>query len=303
LSNRYLKTKTQFTRCSNHAALQPQLKTKTMKKPFKILGYLLLTLAFTLGVIFLVAWRSPKYYTPQQAVTAPYLPFAQYTGDHDRPFVITKGNVVIFGAEHTKDPRDPQLARLEKSWKNLQPTVALVEGRLGFLLPGLMDPVASLGEGGKVKALALRSDIPLYNWDLSKEALAERLQKHFSREQIALAQILNPYFSQLRFGKPSDPAAYLEPYFKRAAFVGLQDSIRTVEDIDRIWKGYFPRIDWRDVSDEQALPGYLADLMAMGNDLRNQQLISVVKELTGKGERVFLVCGSSHAYCVQPAFQ
>lgn len=165
-----------------------------------------------------------------------------------------------------------------------------------------MDPVENLGEGGKVKELAQRDDVPIYTWDLTKEELAKQMQGHFSKEQIAIAQILNPYFGTLRHGKPSSPEAFIEEYLKRAANVGLQDSIKTVQDVDRIWKKYFPAIDWRNVSDESPLPGYLSEMMTYTNDLRNQQLAAVVKELTAKGERVFLICGSSHAVCVAPVF-
>jgi hypothetical protein len=166
-----------------------------------------------------------------------------------------------------------------------------------------MDPVKHLGEGGKVKELAAKDGIPIYNWDLSKEALANELQQTFSREQIALAQILNPYFGNLRFGKPSSPEAFIEPYLKRAAYVGLESRFQNVDDIDKAWKRYFPGLDWRDVSDETRLPGYLGNLMEAGNNLRNQHLVNAVKELTAKGERVFVICGSSHAVCVEPAFR
>jgi hypothetical protein len=128
------------------------------------------------------------------------------------------------------------------------------------------------------------------------------MQEKFSREQIAVAQILNPYFGNMRFGKPSDPESFISPYVKRAANVGLESEIKTVDDVDRIWKKYFPSIEWRHVSDEYTLPGYLGEMMAFSNDLRNQQLIDAIKELTAKGERVFVICGSSHAVCVKPAF-
>jgi hypothetical protein len=39
--------------------------------------------------------------------------------------------------------------------------VALVEGRLGFLLPGFMDPVAAYGETGAVAALARADGLPV----------------------------------------------------------------------------------------------------------------------------------------------
>jgi hypothetical protein len=254
--------------------------------------------------VFFVAWKSPKYFVVgQKHAAASIIPFKNYNPEHARPYIVNKPGLVVFGAEHTRDPNHPQIARLEQDWNRLQPTIALVEGRLGFLLPGLMDPVKELGEGGKVAQMAKKAGIPLYNWDLSKEELASGLQQHFSREQIALYQILNPYFSQVRFGKPAEETTFLEPYFKRAAFVGLQDSIKTIADIDRAWRKHFPAIDWRNVSDETTLPGYLDDMMAVTNDLRNQQLVAAVKELMAKGEKVFVVCGSSHAVCVAPAFK
>ena len=275
-----------------------------MKKLLRISAWILGSTVLLLGLVFIIAWKSPKYYKIEKtsSLSQLYVPFRNYTGEYSRPFVIETTNAIIFGAEHTRDPKHAEIRLIEEKWKTIKPTIALVEGRLGFLLPMVMDPVENLGEGGKVKELAQKDDVPVYNWDLSKEELAAGLQKKYSKEQIALAQILQPYFSQVRFGKP-DAEEFLKPFFKRAAYVGLQDSIKTVQDIDRTWEKYFSDKDWRNVSDEHELPGYLNPMMADVNDLRNQQLISVVNELTGRGEKVFLICGSSHAWCVQPAFK
>jgi len=278
------------------------LNYQNMKKLLKLTAWIAGIVILTLGLIFLIAWKSPKYYTlQQQHQPYSYIPFKDYNGEHPRPFIVEKGNALIFGAQHTRDPKHAEIAIIEQKWNAFKPTVALVEGRLGFLLPGVMDPVEELGEGGKVKELAHRDDVPLYNWDLSKEELAKQMQGKFSREQIAIAQILNPYFGNMRHGKPASPETYIEEYLKRAAYVGLQDSIKIAQDVDRIWKRYFPTKDWRDVTDEYGLPGYLGDMMTIGNDLRNQQLVAAIKELTAKGERVFVICGSSHAVCVAPA--
>jgi hypothetical protein len=279
-----------------------------MKKLKRVLLSALVTTLCLVGIIYIIAWRSPKYYecaTPfsnRDSIIA----FKDYgqVANHARPFIIQKSNLVLFGTSHTRDPKNKEIPMIEEKWQELKPTIALVEGRLGFLLPGLMNPVKTLGEGGKVKALAAKSGIPVYNWDLSKESLAASLLKRFTAEQIALAQILNPYFGHLRFGKPASPDNFIEEYIKRAAYVGLQDSIKTVTDIDRLWKKHFPyEKDWRDTSDEYALPGYLNEMMAASNDLRNQYLVTVVKELQAKGERVFVTCGSSHAVCVAPSFK
>ncbi|WP_276479580.1 hypothetical protein [Paraflavitalea pollutisoli] len=279
-----------------------------MKKVFRIAIWLLVIVVALLGTIYLIAWKSPRYYKLSHTITVrdSITPFANYPliANHPRPYILEGKSFVIIGAEHTRNPQHPQIAEIEKHWKQLKPTVALVEGRLGFLFPGLMDPVSTLGEGGKVSQLARKDGIPLYNWDLSKEDLAMRLKEKFSPEQIALAQILNPYFSQLRFGKPISPEGFVEQCLHRASYVQQTQKFRSVNDVDRSWKRYFPlEPDWRNTSDEQALPGYLADMMNITNDLRNQHLVATMKELAARQERVFLICGSSHAACVAPAFK
>lgn len=279
-----------------------------MKKVLKATLYIFIILVALMAVVYTWAWKSPSYYTITGTYSAKdsVIPFKDYhlVNDHARPFVVEGKNYVIFGASHTRDPQDPEIKQVEEKWNKLQPTVALIEGRLDFFLPGVMNPVEKLGEGGKVKQLASKNNIPIYNWDLSKEVLARQLQPTFTAEQIALAQILNPYFGQLRFGKPESPENYISEYFKRAAYVGQEKNFQTVADIDRAWKKYFPSAkDWRETSDEYELPGYLSAMLTYTNDLRNRQLVAAVKELLAKNEKVFVICGSSHAVCVEPAFR
>lgn len=279
-----------------------------MKKVFRIAIWLWVIVIVLSGTIYLIAWKSPRYYRLSHTtmVRDSITPFGNYPliAGHPRPYILEGKSFVIFGAEHTRNPQHPEIAHIEDRWRQLKPTVALVEGRLGFLFPGLMNPVSTLGEGGKVSRLAKKDGIPLYNWDLSKEDLAMRLLEKFSPEQIALAQILHPYFSQLRFGKPASPDNFVKEYLHRASYVQQTQNFQSVEDIDRSWKRYFPvEPDWRNTSDERVLPGYLADMMNITNDLRNRHLVATVKELTARQERVFLLCGSSHAACVAPAFK
>lgn len=276
------------------------------RKILKIVAGFIGIIALLLVIVFVISWKSPPYY----AVTTGYntldsiVPFAQYNGEHPRPYIISRPQFVIFGASHTRDPKQAEIKGIEAEWNKLKPTIVLVEGRLGFLFPGLMDPVKTLGEGGKLMQLSKDAGVKIYNWDLSKEELAAKLKDKFTSEQIALAQILNPYFGQLRFGKPASPEQFVKEYLKRAAYVNEQQNFKTVNDVDSVWKKYFPTgNDWRDTSDETELPGYLSAMMIYNNDVRNQQLVAVVKELVAKGERPFLLCGSSHAACVAPAFK
>ncbi len=262
------------------------------------------------GIIYLVSWKSPQYYTPSTEYnpnTDSIIPFENYSKliNHPRPYIVAeKDKYTIFGSAHTRDPKYFEIELIEKEWKKLKPTVALVEGRLGFLIPGIMDPVKHLGEGGKVKSLAKKDNVPVYNWDLPKEKLATSLLIKFNAEQIALSQILNPYFGELKYGKPDLPEKYVEKYLKRASYVGQENNIKTVKDIDSLWEKYFPPGEnWRNINDQNGLPGFLDDIAVFTNDLRNQQLVVTIKELLAKGKKVFVICGSSHAVCVSTAFK
>lgn len=65
-----------------------------------------------------------------------------------------------------------------------------------------MNPVKRFGEMGKAGRLAKMYNTSLYSRDLPESTLLKALLDEFEPEQLALKEILNPYFSNLRFGKP-----------------------------------------------------------------------------------------------------
>lgn len=228
---------------------------------------------------------------------------------HPRPYIVevtaeNGGAVLIYGAEHTQDPQDPQIEDIHNRWDDFQPTVALVESQLGILFPVLMDPVETFSEPGAVYALARRDDVLTYSWEPSLEVeMAALLAQPFSQEQIALYVVLTPYFSNRRFGLPDDPEGMVrEAVRKRSDWPGIEDVFADVAAVEATWQTYFPDgPDWRDVSDEFGLPGFLADID--GNLARDEHFIRVVIDLVGQGERVFAVAGSSHAVKLDEALQ
>ncbi len=192
---------------------------------------------------------------------------------------------------------------IEIAFNEFNPTVVLVEGRLGFLIPHFMNPVEKFGEMGKAAELAKINSLPLYSWDAPKSEQLNALRGKFEPEQLALKEVLNPYFSNLRFGKPKSPEKYVEQYLFRAEWLGVQDKINSIEDIDSIWQRDFSNEkDWRDISDQWGLPDYLAEIADYSNFIRNQHLVCVINLLLNQGERVFAICGSSHAVCIKNEF-
>ncbi len=286
-----------------------------MRRPIR---HILLALSAALFVLFLLAWRftwrSPAYYTAYGNVDlpAPVLTQEQYEAVHatfPRPYVVEVeyggGGALLYGASHTKDPADPQIADIRRRWRTFRPTVALVEGRLGFLIDRVQDPVEAYGEAGEANALARRDGVPVYTWEPPRETeVALMLEKH-PKERVALFYVLRPYFSNLRHGRPQDPDAWIEEFrASRTQLPGLEGTLPSVAAVDEMWRRDFARLpDWRDTSDAYGLPGYLADLARDSNAVRDEHFARVIVDLARKGERVFAVAGSSHAVKLEPALK
>lgn len=233
--------------------------------------------------------------------------YGKLSETHQRPYVYehrvpSGGALLMYGAEHTRDPENPQVEDIRTRWSAFKPTVALVEGRLGFWMRPFVNPVKTYGESGWVAFLARQNQVPVYSWEPLPDSVNKALLNRYAPEQLALSRILNPYFSNLRYGKPASPEAYVEDVLDRAAEFGVQDKFKSSADVDRYWRLYFPQgPDWREVSDQWGLPGYLGEISDTRNWVRNSHLTCIVLELVRRGERVFVVAGSSHAVCVEPA--
>ena len=276
------------------------------------IGLLVLYLAVVLWG-WMTSWRRLPYFEvdPELALASPIMSGAAYgevIDTHPRPCVFRveaeRGAVLIYGAEHTKDPADPALDGIRREWKAFGPTVALCESRLGVLFPQFMDPVREFGEPGLVHALARERDIPTYTWEPTPAVfMAHLLRQPFTKEQLALRLKLGACFSNLRHGRPDDPAAFLaDAIGDGTKWPGLENTLPTAQDIDREWKRQFPDgPDWRDVSDQFGLPGFLADIET--NAPRDEHFARVVVTLARQGHRVFAIAGSSHAVKLEAALR
>src|SRR6187549_4127983 len=235
---------------------------------------------------------------------------------HPRPFIIEIdaskkdskwGKVLFYGASHTRDPKDPQIIDIHKRWDDFHPNICLVEGRLGFLVPGIMDAVEKYGEMGETYRLSRRDGVEAFTWEQPLDNEITTVLKKYKPEQVAMFYILRPYFSNLRFGKPDNPDEYVKGFIeKRTQHPQLQNTIKSVGDIDAIWNREFrgndkrgnPIKDWRETSDEYGLPLWLGDISEESNYVRNEYLACLIITLVKQGKHVFVVGGSSHPVCI-----
>ncbi|MEM7106470.1 MAG: hypothetical protein AAF502_25315 [Bacteroidota bacterium] len=257
-------------------------------------------------------WRSPAQFTDYESCGFDSLilsmdEYWKIIDQHPRPYIISidnenAGSLFFFGSTHTTDPKHPEIKMIRDTWDNFQPTLALVEGRLGFLMPGFMHPIKTYGEMGAVNKLAKRSGVKTLSWEMPIENEITQVLDKFSAEQVSLFYILRPYFSNFRHGKPEDPDQFIQQFLSRGSVTGLDGIIGSVEDIDKVWQRDFASLpDWRDTSDEYGLPGYLQEVSYESNMVRNKHLACLITHFVNLGERVFAIGGSSHPVCIDRA--
>ncbi|MEG9328848.1 hypothetical protein V6B16_12960 [Salinimicrobium catena] len=286
---------------------------KSLKKSLKVIGFFILGISglFLLLLFTGVIWRSPGYYEvgAHREFAQPVMTMQEYSQsrEHVRPYNYRlgddrKGEVYVLGIDHTKDPADRQIHSVQKAWEEFDPDVLLVEGRLGFFFSGLQDPVKRYGEGGKAMSLAKRDKVEFYTWEPKKQDEINMMLKRFPAKRVAMFYSLRPYLSNFRFGKPEDPDAVLQSFIKsRTDYDGIRGEIVSVFQIDSIWKTDFAHEkDWRDSSDEYGWPqGYLSDMAAYSNEIRNIHMVNAILELVEKDKKVFITMGSSHAFRIE----
>ncbi len=111
-------------------------------------------------------------------------------GQHPEPYVLeletAHGALLYYGAHHTDDFADPQLADIRARWSAFQPTVALCEGRSRGYLLGPLFPRFGMSEPALVHELARAGDVPLYSLEPEYAAEVLLLLQRFAPADLAL---------------------------------------------------------------------------------------------------------------------
>lgn len=282
---------------------------------YRIFRWVLLFSILVVVLVYFTAWRSPKTFpvSKEAHTDYPLLSWEDYSivaVNVTPPFTykvdpLHTGAVFFFGAEHGRALDHPQYEQIKETWREFKPTIALVEGRLGFFLPYIMDPVEKFGESGQVAALSRQSNIPLYSWEFSKEDEITALLRTHDPEKIAIFIILRSYWSRVRnnTGLPNADEVAAHLIKERGSRKGIKGAIVSVENLDEIWRRDFPLgPDWRDISFGTSMPGYIGELFEQANNVRDFHLLNVVEDLANSGERVYVTAGWSHVLRIEPVF-
>lgn len=284
-----------------------------------------LILLVTLAFVWPYFWIRAAYYETD-TIAKPATPvmtmqeYDQIVSTHPRPYQLrysgTRPNtadnqLLVFGiSHHTTDPQHDDIKTLETLFEQFDPTICLIEGRLGIWIAGYDGLISQFAESGALAYLARRNSIDCYTLELPLEEEMRRVADDHNHDHVVLFYVLRPYFGQRRGGPIDDPEnAISESLRKRTGIDGINSSIGSVEDIDRVWKEDFADLpDWRDCDDANGWPGKLNDVGSSANSVRNQHWLNILEDLINRPtenqqfpRRVMMVVGCSHAVRLQPA--
>ena len=240
------------------------------------------------------------------------LTYKQYASiQHKGPYILQfntgSGSLLFYGAEHTGDSKDRQIADIERRWTAFHPTVAYNEGGDP---PTLDDPDAAVkqyAEPGFLRFLAGRDHVPVATFEPSFDDEVAYALKNYSRQQVKVFYALRQV-TEARVAAGTTPLEerikdWLSNYLPDH---GLKNSPNTLAGFTESCKSLFPDLtDWRKVSEDWFDPTqsghYTNDLANDTGVFRDKHIFRVLVARAKRGDRVFAVIGASHVVVQEAA--
>jgi hypothetical protein len=221
-----------------------------------------------------------------------------------------------FGANHSRDPKNPQYPALKEYWqKFLKATdgkerIVLVEGGLRKLEKDEESAITKGGsEGGLVTFLAHKAGVSIACPDISDEELMEKLPDQ-NKDEVLLYWFLCWLDN---FQKHPEP----KPDFEKSAKMWCES-----REQRKIWKNVdvsFPRLKqiYKEVMgkefDEKASPNDFVNpnktetpinkIARAQSDLRDANIASEIERYWNEGKSIFVVFGRGHLIIERPALE
>jgi hypothetical protein len=246
--------------------------------------------------------------TPEQRI----LTYKQYASiQHKSPYILEfkvgSGALLLYGAEHTGDPKNLQIADIERRWAAFQPTVAYNEGGDPPTLDNAEAAVQQYAEPGFLRFLAGRDHVPVATFEPSFDKEVSYALKTYSPLQVKVFYALRQV-TEARVAGGTTPLDtrikdWLSDYLPDH---GLKNAPNTLDEFATACKSLFPDLaDWRKVSEDWFDPtqsGHYTNELANDTGVfRDQHIFYVLVDRAKRGDRVFAVIGSSHVVVQEPA--
>jgi hypothetical protein len=213
--------------------------------------------------------------------------------------------LMYFGAQHTNDPRDPQLVALQRLWDEFRPDVALNEGGDPPVARTRDDAAEQYGETGLLRWLAARDGVAASNMDLPRELQAKSLLAEWPPANVKM-------FFLVRALLPCERRPDCERTIEIQRILPIISSTTGIKTEPNTLAEYEQALAHLPPSTEEVLhnhtawfdptrSGYPFNEMARKIvDSRDEAMILAVVQALRGGHRVFAVAGGSHVVREEP---
>jgi hypothetical protein len=224
------------------------------------------------------------------------------------------GALFYYGAAHTNDPANPQIAEIQRLWGTFRPTFALNEGGNPPVFDTLEETVRRNGESALVRWLARRDGIPVATFEPSRAEIVAALVPRFTPEQIKVANVLRGLSQDSRRAeqfRTSDIDTEVERVLTILSRTrGLEGAPTTAVEFaasatrltpsSSDWRR--PPAEWFDPVPDPPPTWFNAFARAESN-FRDEVIMQKLTQKVRDGERVFAVIGGSHVVMQERALR
>ncbi len=239
---------------------------------------------------------------------------------HDSPYtfeVFGDGKAIFyFGAEHSRDPENPQWSKLESYWnKFVSETngkrIVFLEGPGGFKVDGLArnEIIEKFGESGLLMSFAGLENISFIWPDLSMQEEAKQLENDFDSDLVKYYIFARSAGAWLKIGNMGTFDEVIGKAIASTAkrILGTSSEFSFYDGIHERVFGNRISITEKENLIRAAVPIYrdsiINDISRASSRLRNEHIASEAEKYWNDGYSVFMLFGSAHAVIQEKALK
>jgi hypothetical protein len=219
------------------------------------------------------------------------------------------GELLYYGAKHTFNPNDPQIAEIERLWNEFRPTLAFSEGGIRPASASVEDGLRRYGEPGLVRMLADRQRVRIRSIEPPRDEEIGAMLREWSPDRVKLYYFLRAMMGYRRGLHEQSAKDYAVDQLKILDHTpGIDGPPRTIEDVEAvITKFNPPLVDWRVVPESWFDPTrsetFTNEFSRKLSLFRDENMLKNLVVAVRSGERVFAVVGSAHVIMQERALK
>lgn len=223
----------------------------------------------------------------------------------------------FYGGQHSYNPDDSFYQRTMWLFFRSPAEIAFFEGEGIFKGGSVIDAIQSGTEPFFLQWLARKSAIPAVSWEMPSDQVFTALARKFGADEILIFQTLREAsFEKSQRGANVEQLNrrtkwYLERNIAILHRLGIQTTVRNLDDLSLKLRDLVPGVIWLNVSDTWFTPfpssngeaELFHDINRFENSLRNRWAFRRVGAELLAGKKVFVIAGRNHVPLQKPAFE